>query len=90
MNKTDFISAVAAKAGLSKASAKKAVEAFFETVSEEVKKGEKVSLIGFGSFAVTERAARKGVNPQTKKPIDIPASKSIKFKAGSELLSNLN
>lgn len=90
MNKTEFISAIADKSGLSKANARKAVEAFFETVSDTVKNGEKVSLIGFGSFSLTERAARKGVNPQTKQPIDIPASKSVKFKAGSDLLSKVN
>lgn len=90
MNKTEFISAVAAKSGLNKASAKKAVEAFFETVSEEVKSGKKVSLIGFGSFSLAERTERKGVNPQTKQPINIPASKSVKFKAGSDLLSKVN
>lgn len=85
MNKTEFINAVAAKAGLSKVDAKKAVEAFVETVSEELKSGGKVALLGFGSFSVAEKSARKGVNPKTKQPIDIPARKSVKFKAGSEL-----
>lgn len=85
MNKTEFISAVAAKSGLTKVDAKKAVEAFMETVTEELKNGGKVALLGFGSFSVTEKAARKGVNPKTKQPIDIPARKSVKFKAGSEL-----
>lgn len=85
MNKTEFINTVAAKAGLSKVDAKKAVEAFVETVSDELKSGGKVALLGFGSFSVTEKSARKGVNPKTKQPINIPARKSVKFKAGSEL-----
>ncbi|MDH6304966.1 DNA-binding protein HU-beta [Parabacteroides sp. PF5-5] len=88
MNKTEFISAVAEKSGLSKVDAKKAVDAFIETVSDEMKKGEKIALLGFGSFSVSEKAARKGVNPKTKQPINIPARKAVKFKAGSEL-SNL-
>lgn len=85
MNKTDFINAVSEKAGLSKADAKKAVEAFIETVSNELKEGGKVALLGFGAFSVSEKAARKGVNPKTKEPIEIPARKSVKFKAGAEL-----
>lgn len=85
MNKTDFISAVAEKSGLSKIDSKKAVEAFFETVSDELKEGGKIALLGFGSFSITEKAARKGMNPKTKQPIDIPARKSVKFKAGAEL-----
>lgn len=85
MNKTDFINAVSEKSGLSKADAKKAVEAFVETVSNELKEGGKVALLGFGAFSVSEKAARKGVNPKTKEPIEIPARKSVKFKAGAEL-----
>ena len=85
MNKADLISAVAAESGLSKADAKKAVEAFVETVSSELKEGGKVALLGFGSFSVAEKSARKGVNPKTKQPIEIPARKSVKFKAGAEL-----
>ena len=85
MNKTEFINAVAEKSGLSKVDAKKAVEAFVETVSSEVKEGGKVALLGFGSFSVAEKSARKGVNPKTKQPIEIPARKSVKFKAGAEL-----
>ena len=84
MNKTEFINAVAEKSGLSKVDAKKAVEAFVETVSSELKEGGKVALLGFGSFSVAEKAARKGVNPKTKQPIGIPARKSVKFKAGAE------
>ena len=85
MNKTEFITAVAEKSGLSKADAKKAVDAFVETVSSELKEGGKVALLGFGSFSVAEKSARKGVNPKTKQPIEIPARKSVKFKAGTEL-----
>ena len=85
MNKTEFINAVAEKSGLSKVDAKKAVEAFVETVSSELKEGGKVALLGFGSFSVAEKSARKGVNPRTKQPIEIPARKSVKFKAGAEL-----
>ena len=85
MNKTEFINAVAEKSGLSKVGAKKAVEAFVETVSSELKEGGKVALLGFGSFSVAEKSARKGVNPKTKQPIEIPARKSVKFKAGAEL-----
>ena len=85
MNKTEFIGAVSEKSGLSKADAKKAVEAFLQTVSDELKAGGKVALLGFGSFSVTEKAARKGINPKTKQPIEIPARKAVKFKAGGEL-----
>lgn len=88
MNKTEFINAVAEKSGLSKVDAKKAVEAFVETVSSELKEGGKVALLGFGSFSVAEKSARKGVNPKTKQPIEIPARKSVKFKAGSRIDRN--
>jgi DNA-binding protein HU-beta len=83
MNKTEFIGAVAANAGFSKAEAKKVVEAFIETVEDAVKKGEKVTFVGFGSFSVVEKSARKGVNPKTKERIDIPARKAVKFKPGA-------
>jgi DNA-binding protein HU-beta len=85
MNKTEFIGAVAKTAGLSKVDTKKAVDAFIKTVEGAVKKGEKVSLLGFGSFSVVKKAARKGVNPKTKKPLNIPARKAVKFKAGAGL-----
>jgi Bacterial nucleoid DNA-binding protein len=85
MNKTDFIGEVAGKAGITKVDAKKAVEAFIKTVEGAVKKGEKVALLGFGSFSVVKKAARKGVNPKTKKPINIPARKVVKFKPGAAL-----
>ncbi len=85
MNKTEFINAVAAKAGLSKVDGKKAVEAMIKTIQGEMKKGEKVSILGFGSFSVIKKAARRGVNPQTKKVINIPDRKVVKFKPGAEL-----
>jgi DNA-binding protein HU-beta len=85
MNKTEFVSTVAAKAGLSKKDANKVLDAFFQTVTEEIEKGEKVVFIGFGTFSVGERKARTGRNPQTGESIQIPASKVVKFKAGAEL-----
>ena len=89
MNKTEFINAVAEQSGLSKVDSKKAVEAFIQTISNEMKEGGKISLLGFGSFSTTERAARKGVNPKTKEVIDIPARKVVKFKAGAELTDKI-
>ncbi|MGI6572687.1 MAG: HU family DNA-binding protein [Fermentimonas sp.] len=88
MNKSELVSAIAEKTGLSKVDAKKALDATLETISEEVKSGGKVVLVGFGTFSVSERSARKGINPRTKEPINIPAKKTTKFKPGSDL-SNL-
>ena len=85
MNKAELISAIAEKAGLSKADSKKALDGFIESVSEALKAGDKVSLIGFGSFGVSEKAARQGINPATKQQITIAAKKVVKFKAGAEL-----
>ena len=85
MNKTDLIAAVAEKAGLAKTDTKKALEAFVATVSEELAKGEKIALIGFGTFSVSEKSARTGINPATKQTITIPAKIVLKFKAGAEL-----
>jgi DNA-binding protein HU-beta len=85
MNKTEFVNAVAEKAGLSKVDAKKAVDAFIDTVSEGLAGGDRISIIGFGTFSVTEKAARKGINPKTQQTIEISARKTAKFKAGSEL-----
>ena len=85
MNKTEFINAVAADAGLSKADGKKAVEAMLKTISNEMKNGGKISILGFGSFSIVEKAERKGVNPKTKQAIKIPARKVVKFKAGTDL-----
>lgn len=85
MNKTELINAIAEKANLSKVQAKAALEATINTVIEQLAKGDKVALIGFGTFSVAEKTARKGVNPRTKAVIEIPARKAVKFKAGAEL-----
>lgn len=85
MNKTELTAKIAESAGLSKVDAKKALDATLAAIVEAVKAGDKVTLIGFGTFAVTKRDARKGINPQTKKTISIPAKKLVKFKAGADL-----
>lgn len=85
MNKAQLIDSIAEKAGLTKADSKKALEAFVETVGDALKAGDKVALIGFGAFSVSERSARTGRNPQTGKTINIAAKKVVKFKAGAEL-----
>ena len=85
MNKAQLIEAMADKAGLSKADAKKALYAFVDATTDALKGGDRVALIGFGSFAISERGARTGRNPQTGKEIQIPAKKVVKFKAGAEL-----
>ncbi len=90
MNKAELIAAVAAKTGATKKSAEEAVNAFVEVVTETLQKGDKVQLVGFGSFEVIKRAARKGRNPQTKEEIKIPASKAPKFKAGKALKDLIN
>ncbi|HIV16707.1 MAG TPA: HU family DNA-binding protein [Candidatus Alectryocaccobium stercorigallinarum] len=90
MRKTDLISAVAKKAGISANSAKLAVDAFIEAVGDELKNGGSVQLIGFGTFDVQERAARKGRNPLTGAEIEIKASKSPRFKAGKALKDKVN
>ena len=90
MNKTELIDAIAKESGISKADAGKAVNAFVDVVTKELKKGEKVALIGFGTFEVGERAARKGRNPQTGAEIKIKASKAPKFKAGKALKDAVN
>ncbi|MDY4044291.1 MAG: HU family DNA-binding protein [Marinifilaceae bacterium] len=89
MNKTQLIDAIAEKSGLTKADSKKALEAFVATVGEALHKDEKVALVGFGSFSVSERSARTGRNPQTGKSIEIAAKKVVKFKAGAELEAQL-
>ncbi|MBL6452285.1 MAG: HU family DNA-binding protein [Porphyromonas sp.] len=83
--KTEFIKTVAEKAGLSQKDTKAVYEAMVEAIHEEMKKGNRLSLVGFGSFYVSERAARKGINPRTRKPIQIKASKSVKFKPSTAL-----
>ena len=85
MNKTELIQAVTEKAEVSKKEATKIVEATFESITEALQNGEKIQLIGFGTFEVRERAARKGRNPRTKGDIEIPASKVPAFKAGKAL-----
>ena len=90
MNKTELIAAIAEQAELSKNDAEKALKAFTDIVTEELKKGEKIQLVGFGTFEVTERAAREGRNPQTNEPMSIPASKAPKFKAGKALKDAVN
>lgn len=90
MNKTEFIAAVAEEAGLSKTDAAKAVKAFTDVVTAELKKGEKVQLIGFGNFEVSKRPEREGINPATKEKITIAAANVPKFKAGKALKEALN
>lgn len=85
MNKTELVAAVAAKAELSKKDAEAAVNAVFDSVKDALAEGDKVSLIGFGTFSVKTRAARTGLNPRTKETIEIPESKVTAFKAGSAL-----
>ncbi|MCR5627102.1 MAG: HU family DNA-binding protein [Lachnospiraceae bacterium] len=90
MNKTELVAAIADKADLSKKDAEKALKAFTDTVSEQLKKGDKIQLVGFGTFEVTKRAAREGRNPQTNEVMKIPASKAPKFKAGKALKDLVN
>ena len=90
MNKAELVAAVAEKAEISKKDAEAAVKAFTDVVAEELKKGEKVQLVGFGTFEVSERSAREGRNPQTGEPMKIDASKAPKFKAGKALKDEVN
>ncbi|SET41688.1 HU family DNA-binding protein [[Clostridium] polysaccharolyticum] len=90
MNKAELVAAIAEKTELSKKDSEKALKAFIDVVTEELIKGEKISLIGFGTFEVSERAAREGRNPQTGKTMQIAACKAPKFKAGKQLKDALN
>ena len=90
MNKTELVAAIAEKTELSKKDAKKALKAFTDVVAEELKKGEKIQLVGFGTFEVAERPEREGRNPSTGKAMKIAASKSPKFKAGKALKDTVN
>jgi DNA-binding protein HU-beta len=90
MNKTELVAAIADEAGISKKDAEKAVKAFTDVVTKTLKKGDKVQLVGFGTFEVAKRAAREGRNPQTGKAMKIKASKAPKFKAGKALKDALN
>ena len=90
MNKTELVAAMAEEAGLSKKDAEKALKAFTDVVAAELKKGEKIQLVGFGTFEVSERTAREGRNPQTGATMTIAASKTPKFKAGKALKDSIN
>ncbi|MCI5959604.1 MAG: HU family DNA-binding protein [Lachnospiraceae bacterium] len=90
MNKTELVAAIADQAEISKKDAEKALKAFTDVVAEELKKGEKIQLVGFGTFEVAERAAREGRNPQTGATMKIEASKAPKFKAGKALKDLVN
>jgi len=90
MNKTELVAAIAEKAELSKKDSEKALKAFIDVVSEELQKGEKIQLVGFGTFEVAERAAREGRNPLTGEKMQIEASKAPKFKAGKALKDAVN
>jgi len=90
VTKADLVNSIAEKAGLSKADAEKALKAFTDAVTDALKADEKVSLVGFGTFSVGQRAARTGQNPQTGAKINIPAAKVPKFKAGKALKDSIN
>ena len=90
MNKTELVAAIAENAEISKEDAEKALKAFADVVAEELKKGEKVQLVGFGTFEVSERAAREGRNPQTGETMTLAACKAPKFKAGKALKDAVN
>jgi DNA-binding protein HU-beta len=90
MNKAELIDAIAAGSGLTKADSRRALDAFVEATETALKGGDRVALVGFGTFGVTSRDARKGRNPQTGKEIQIPAKKVVKFKAGNDLSKKVN
>lgn len=90
MNKVELVAQIAEKTGLSQKAAASALKAFTDTVAEELKKGEKIQLVGFGTFEVSKRAARQGRNPQTGETMEIAASKAPKFKAGKALKDAIN
>ncbi len=90
MNKAELVDSVAAEAKISKADAQRALDSTFESITKALKKGERVALVGFGSFTIAKRAARTGRNPQTGKEIKIAAKKVAKFKAGTELSKAVN
>jgi DNA-binding protein HU-beta len=90
MNKSELVDAIASKSGLSKADSKRALEGFIASTEGALKKGDKISLVGFGSFSISNRAARTGRNPQTGKEIKIAAKKVVKFKAGADLSKKVN
>ena len=90
MNKSELVDAMASNAGLSKADAKRALEGFIDATGAALKKGDRIALVGFGSFSVSNRAARIGRNPQTGKEIKIAAKNVVRFKAGSDLVKKVN
>ncbi|MFV0520235.1 MAG: HU family DNA-binding protein [Lachnospirales bacterium] len=90
MNKTELVAAIAEKTGFSKKDSEKALKAYEEVVTETLAKGGKIQSVGFGTFEVTERVARVGRNPRTKEKMDIPASKSVKFRVGKALKNSVN
>jgi DNA-binding protein HU-beta len=89
MNKAQLIDAISGDAKITKADAKKALDAFVTATTKALKKGDRVALVGFGTFGVTKRSARKGRNPQTGKEINIPAKKVVRFRPGSELTGTI-
>lgn len=90
MNKSELVEAMASDAKMSRTEAKKALDAFINSITKALKKGDRIALVGFGSFSVNKRSARKGRNPQTGKAINIPAKKVVRFKAGSELAGKVS
>lgn len=90
MNKGDLIDRVSADAGISKAQADRAIDSFLGGITDSLRKAERVTLVGFGTFAVSQRKARKGVNPQTNELIKIPATKSVRFSSGKKLKEVVN
>ncbi|MBP5479517.1 MAG: HU family DNA-binding protein [Bacteroidaceae bacterium] len=90
MNKSELVSAIAEKSGLSKSDSKKALDGVLEAITDALKAGDKIALVGFGTFSVSERPERKGINPTTKQAITIPAKKGAKFKAGADIDNAIN
>ena len=90
MKKVELVEAVATNAGLTKADATRAIDATFGAITEALKKGDKITLIGFGTFGVSKREARTGRNPQTGETVNIPARNAVTFKAGSQLKDSVN
>lgn len=89
MNKADLINVIASESGLSKSDSKKALDAFVAAVSTALKQGDKVALVGFGTFSISERGERTGINPSTKEVMTIPAKKVVKFRMGVDLAENI-
>lgn len=90
MKKVELVEAVATNAGLTKADATRAIDATFDAITEALKKGDKITLIGFGTFGVSKRDARTGRNPLTGEPVNIPARNAVTFKAGTQLKNSVN